>query len=73
MSRTWPRPTKRRALDVARRILAHLPQNNLSDPPVLPTGDPVDRRDPRLDAIIPDDPSQPYDMHDVIDRVVDSG
>ncbi len=66
-------PDEAAALDVARRILSHLPQNNLSDPPVLPTGDPVERRDPRLDAIVPDDPSQPYDMHGVIDGVVDIG
>src|SRR6187200_1122415 len=47
-------PDEAAALDVARRILSHLPQNNLSDPPVLPTGDPVERRDPRIDAIVPD-------------------
>ena len=66
-------PDEAAALDVARRILSHLPQNNLSDPPVLPSSDPVERRDPRLDSIVPDDPSQPYDMHDVIERVVDVG
>ena len=59
------------ALDHARRILSFLPQNNLADPPRLETSDPVDRRDPELDGIIPDDPSKPYDMHDVIGRVVD--
>ncbi len=66
-------PDEATALSTARRILAHLPQNNLGDPPVLPTNDPIDRRDPELDRIIPDDPSQPYDMHDVIGRVIDDG
>ena len=35
--------------------------------------DPVDRMDPALDDVVPDDPRQPYDMHDVIARVVDDG
>ena len=43
-----------------------LPQNNLADAPLVATSDPVDRRDAALDSIVPDDPSKPYDMHDVI-------
>jgi propionyl-CoA carboxylase beta chain len=66
-------PDEVAALDVARRILSHLPQNNLSEAPVLPTIDPVERRDSALDTIVPEDPSQPYDMHGVIDGVVDAG
>jgi acetyl-CoA carboxylase carboxyltransferase component len=61
------------SLDVTRRILGYLPQNNLSDPPFVPTDDPVDRRDPELDRIVPDDPQKPYDMHDVINRIFDDG
>ena len=61
------------ALDVTRRILGFLPQNNLADAPLLPTADPIDRRDPGLDTIVPDDPQKPYDMHGVIDRIVDDG
>jgi propionyl-CoA carboxylase beta chain len=61
------------ALTTARRILGYLPQNNLGDAPRVATADPADRRDEALDAIIPDDPSRPYDMHDVIGRIVDSG
>ena len=56
-----------------RRLLAYLPQNNLEDPPRLPTTDPIDRRDPELDTLVPDDPRKPYDILDVIGRVVDSG
>jgi propionyl-CoA carboxylase beta chain len=60
------------ALDAARRILAHLPQNNLEAPAMVATDDPVDRMDPELDDIVPDEASKPYDMHDVISRVVDN-
>ena len=61
------------ALDAARRILAHLPQNNLGDAPAISTSDAADRMDPELDTVVPDDPRVPYDMHDVISRVVDDG
>ena len=61
------------ALDAARRLLAQLPQNNLDVPAVAATSDPSDRMDAALDSIIPDDPHRPYDMHDVISRVVDTG
>jgi propionyl-CoA carboxylase beta subunit len=61
------------ALDDARRLLAFLPQNTLGDAPSTATSDPVDRMDEALDAIVPDDPSKPYDMHDVIARIVDDG
>jgi propionyl-CoA carboxylase beta chain len=66
-------PDEASALDSARRLLAHLPQNNLSDPPRIDATDPIDRADPALDTIVPDDPRTPYDMHDVISRVVDDG
>jgi propionyl-CoA carboxylase beta chain len=61
------------ALDAARDLLAHLPQNNLADAVVAATSDPSDRMDPRLDGVVPDDPRQPYDMHDVIRPIVDDG
>jgi propionyl-CoA carboxylase beta chain len=56
-----------------KRLLAHLPQNNLADAPVIASSDPVDRMDAELDAIVPDEPSRPYDMHDVLRRVFDDG
>jgi len=58
-------------LQMIRRLLSYLPQNNLEDPPRLPGSDPVDRRDPELDELVPEDPRKPYDMLDVIHRVVD--
>src|SRR3989442_2371240 len=61
------------ALAAIRTLLSYLPSNNLDDPPVRTTGDPVDRRDEELLAIVPDSATQPYDMHDVIRRIVDHG
>jgi acetyl-CoA carboxylase carboxyltransferase component len=61
------------ALDLARRILGYLPQNNLGEAPRLASSDPPDRRDAALDGVVPDDPQRPYDMHRVIDAVVDDG
>jgi acetyl-CoA carboxylase carboxyltransferase component len=61
------------ALDSVRRLLGFLPQNNLAMPRIVPTDDPSARMDAELDSVIPDDPSRPYDMHDVIGRIVDHG
>jgi len=61
------------ALDATRRLLGYLPQNNLTDPPRATSSDPPDREDAELDDVVPDDPQRPYDMHDVIRRVVDDG
>ncbi|MEE9601545.1 MAG: acyl-CoA carboxylase subunit beta [Thermoplasmata archaeon] len=61
------------ALYLVRRLLSFIPQNNLEDPPRMKVDDPEDRQDKDLDAIIPDDPEKPYDMREVILRVVDSG
>jgi len=56
-----------------RTLLSFLPSNNLDAPPVRPTADPLDRRDEELLDVVPDSPNKPYDMHDVIRRVVDDG
>jgi acetyl-CoA carboxylase carboxyltransferase component len=56
-----------------RNLLAYLPQNNMEDPPFVPTQDPADRMDEALDSIVPDNPNKPYNMVDVIRRVVDDG
>lgn len=61
------------ALDLTRRILSFLPQNNLDAPPRHPTADSRERAEPALDTIVPDDPARPYDMHRVIEAVVDDG
>ncbi len=59
------------AMDAVRRLLAHLPQNNLADAPTIASGDPRDRMDADLDFVVPDEPSRPYDMHEVIAHIVD--
>src|SRR5687768_14683442 len=47
------------AISLARRVLGHLPQNNLSRAPRLAATDPIDRRDPALDQVVPENASQP--------------
>jgi acetyl-CoA carboxylase carboxyltransferase component len=54
-----------------RHLLSYLPSNNLEEPPYLETGDPPGRTEPDPGDVIPDSANQPYDMHDVITRVVD--
>src|SRR5690349_22535543 len=60
-------------LEDARYLLSFLPQNNRDQPPFAPPTDPREREDAELDSLIPDQPNKPYDMHDVIRRVVDDG
>jgi len=56
-----------------RDLLSYIPQNNMADPPLVEPTDSPDRQDEALDAIVPDSPNKPYDMKDVIRRVVDDG
>src|SRR5688572_19714076 len=66
-------PDEESALDDARYLLSFLPQNNLDSPPWAAPVDPVEREEPALDSIVPDDPARPYDIKHVIARVVDGG
>src|SRR6266545_1638753 len=59
--------------DLARSLLSYLPPNNMEDPPRrVPTDDPR-REEPSLSELVPDNPNQPYDVREVIKRVVDDG
>ncbi len=58
-------------LAMVRELLSFLPSNNLDEPPRRASPDPVDRADAELDTLVPLDPSQPYDMKEVITRIVD--
>jgi acetyl-CoA carboxylase carboxyltransferase component len=58
-------------LDLIKKLLSYLPSNNAEDPPYLPTDEPTDKEVPELDAVLPDDPDKPYDVKEVITRVVD--
>ena len=66
-------PDEPACLEGVRTLLSFLPQNNREDPPRLPTRDRADRADPQLDELIPDEPAKPYDMHALMERVVDDG
>jgi propionyl-CoA carboxylase beta chain len=66
-------PDEEAALDDARYLLSFLPQNNLESPPYAAPSDPVDREDASLDTLIPDEATRPYDMKQVIAKVVDEG
>lgn len=63
----------RECLDRAKDLLAYLPQNCRTAPPRLSNDDPPDRRAEDLLTLIPADSRQPYDMHGVIERIVDRG
>jgi acetyl-CoA carboxylase carboxyltransferase component len=56
-----------------RTMMSYLPQNNTEDPPFVATNDDPLRTEESLDTIIPEDPSKPYDMREVIRLVVDDG
>ena len=56
-----------------RELLGFLPQNNQDDPPRTATRDPIDRADPQLDSIVPSESDLPYDIKDIVHRVVDDG
>jgi propionyl-CoA carboxylase beta chain len=61
------------ALRLCRRVLSYLPSNNVENPPYVRTPDDPLRMDEALNSLVPLDPSTPYSMHEVIDRVVDAG
>jgi len=60
-------------LQMVRKLLSYLPQNNLEDPPAIASKDDPARADEELDSLIPDNPNAPYDVKEVITRVVDKG
>src|SRR5436189_570809 len=66
-------PDEQACLEDARYLLSFLPQNNLDPPPFAEPSDPRDREAPEPDTLVPDNPQKPYDMHEVIRRVVDDG
>jgi propionyl-CoA carboxylase beta chain len=61
------------ALEYVRALLSYLPDNNLSDPPAFDVDDSELGADEFLDSFIPDSANQPYDMHTVIEHVLDEG
>ncbi|GGZ15767.1 acyl-CoA carboxylase subunit beta [Novosphingobium colocasiae] len=61
------------ALLAARDFFDYLPLNNREAAPVRPSADPYDREEPSLDTIVPPNANQPYDMHEVLHKLLDEG
>ncbi|HMT09336.1 MAG TPA: acyl-CoA carboxylase subunit beta, partial [Pyrinomonadaceae bacterium] len=61
------------ALRITRELLSFVPSNNMETPPFVPTNDPSDRADESLNSVVPESANQPYDIRDVINKVVDDG
>jgi propionyl-CoA carboxylase beta chain len=61
------------ALRITRELLSFMPSNNMQDPPIVPSKDPADRADAELNSIVPESSNQPYDIRDIVTRVVDEG
>jgi propionyl-CoA carboxylase beta chain len=59
-------------LMMIRELVSFLPANNMEDPPVKSTIDPSDRIDEKLQELVPADPNKPYDMHEIIQSVIDN-
>ena len=53
--------------------MSYIPQNNLEEAPYVDCTDPIDRLEDSLNDIIPDSPTKPYDMYEVIGAIVDNG
>jgi len=69
----FARADEEETFDLVRRLLSYLPPNNAEDAPYVPPVDPPDRVDPVLDTIVPSDPSEAYDMGEIVQRIVDEG
>ena len=61
------------ALDIVRKLISYIPQNNLEETPLVACDDPIDRLEDSLNEIIPDSAKQSYDMYDVIGAIIDNG
>ncbi|MEE8421397.1 MAG: acyl-CoA carboxylase subunit beta [Dehalococcoidia bacterium] len=65
--------SEQECLEEVRRLLAFLPSNNMDEAPMVDTGDAPTRQLDDIGSIVPDDAALPYDMRDVIERLVDNG
>jgi len=61
------------ALDTVRHFLSYLPSNNVENPPYTKPTDDLAYMDDSLNSIVPLDPSEPYIMHQVIEKIIDHG
>ncbi len=65
--------TEEEAMELVRKIVSYIPQNNMEDAPLAVCTDSVNRLEDSLNDIIPDSPNKPYDMYEVIRAIVDNG
>ncbi|MEI0540435.1 carboxyl transferase domain-containing protein [Brachyspira pulli] len=66
-------PDEISTLEGVKKLLSYIPQNNLEDVPLENTEDDPNRTDEELSNILPDSPNKPYDVKEIIKRVVDNG
>jgi acetyl-CoA carboxylase carboxyltransferase component len=66
-------PDEEECLENVRYLMGFLPSNNLDTPPIFPCDDDPERAEESLNSFIPDNPNKPYDMHTIIQNVVDDG
>ncbi len=66
-------PDEQSTLEAIRKLLSYLPQNNIEDPPIIDIGDDPTRVDDSIAELMPDSPNKPYDVRDIIVRLVDAG
>ena len=65
--------TEEEAMELIRKLISYIPQNNMEDAPLAPCADSISRLEDSLNEIIPDSPNKPYDMYEVIRAIVDNG
>ena len=65
--------TEEEAMELIRKLISYIPQNNMEDAPLAPCTDSISRLEDSLNEIIPDSTNKPYDMYEVIRAIVDNG
>jgi len=63
--------TEEEGLLLIRKMMSYIPSNNLEEPPITETKDPIDRLEDELNELIPENPNKPYDVKDVIHAITD--
>jgi acetyl-CoA carboxylase carboxyltransferase component len=66
-------PDENSTLEMVRWLLSFIPGNNLEPPPVIQSQDDPDRNTPELENIVPTQPNEPYDIHQIIEILIDNG
>jgi propionyl-CoA carboxylase beta chain len=64
-------PNERESIHAIRELLGFLPSNNMEDPPFRPTSDDPNRREEKLNSLVPDNPNKPYDIKELLRIIVD--